>query len=320
MSSNQVNDWIRSGSYGALMLLPLGLKQTRLTKLFVMDLNGEYRDDEGSVFFAKPFSELPKQDVITSRSEHAQWVRKAVDQIRRGEMKKVVLSRYIEMHHGENFDRLQLINDMSIRYPSACVFYIRHHEHGEWIGATPELLLSLANNLCTTYALAGTQKTQPDVHPVWNDKLKEEQQLVTDFILEALTAIHVDQIEIDGPHDHEAGPLVHLRSVIQFETKENILDVAEVLHPTSAVCGMPRKNAYDFILKHETHQRGLYTGYFGFTTHDGNGEIYVALRCMKIKTNVFGIYVGGGITALSDPDEEWTETENKSRVMLDLLE
>lgn len=319
MSTSAVKEWVESSAYGALLMLPSLTEHPREIKLFVENESGELRDESGAVFYAECFPDLQKVNLVTSQTDHRTWVREAVDQIQKGLLNKVVVSRYLEKEYPASLSKFQLIQDISLRYTSACVFYIRHQDFGEWIGATPELLLSGSVGKYKTMALAGTQKLRTGVVPEWNMKLREEQQLVTDFILQQLAESNAWNIQIDGPHDHIAGPLVHLRSNICFESKNGIHQLAAKLHPTSAVCGVPRERAIEFIQQHESHQRGLYTGYFGFSTDEDSGEFYVALRCMQIKSNQCGIYVGGGITSASDPEEEWIETENKSRVMLDLI-
>ena len=98
--------------------------------------------------------------------------------------------------------------------------------------------------------------------------------------------------------------------------------LVEVLHPTAAICGLPTQIARDFILENEGYEREYYTGYLGewIPNQDGSSEaaLYVNLRCMKIEGSALdaaSVYVGGGITAQSDPHDEWEETVEKSKVM-----
>ncbi|MBL0315235.1 MAG: chorismate-binding protein [Flavobacteriales bacterium] len=317
---DQLRDFMASGAFGACISLPDEDVTNRTWKVFLCREQGQFEDAEGAVFHAELFSSIRKENVVTTREMHSKWVKAAVDAIRQNAITKVVVSRFILKEFIAKPSTIDLLVKMMKRYSNACLFYIRHPEFGEWIGASPELLLSQFNHEYTTYSLAGTQKFQHGLKSHWSEKLIKEQQLVTDFITDRIQSIHAEQIRIDGPLDYESGPLVHLRTKIQFTADREAKDIADILHPTSAVCGMPRLEAKSFIEQNETHDRGLYTGYFGWSTPHDHSIYYVALRCMQILPEGYGIYVGGGITDQSDPEEEWMETEHKSRVMLDILE
>jgi isochorismate synthase len=90
------------------------------------------------------------------------------------------------------------------------------------------------------------------------------------------------------------------------------------LHPTPAVCGLPKKDAFDFIIENETHDRGFYAGYIGIETQSSN-EYFVNLRCARFFSDRINLFVGGGITADSRPENEWTETELKSGTIMKAL-
>ena len=99
----------------------------------------------------------------------------------------------------------------------------------------------------------------------------------------------------------------------------------ELLHPTSAVCGMPKDAATDFIMNNENYNRAFYSGFLlNLDTKANEKElhIFVNLRTMKIEGNKATLYAGCGITADSNPEKEWNETEIKTqtleKVLLDL--
>jgi isochorismate synthase len=77
--------------------------------------------------------------------------------------------------------------------------------------------------------------------------------------------------------------------------------VISVLHPTPAVCGLPKQEAKDFILENEGTTE-YYTGFLGELNKEGfnkdtlKSDLYVNLRCMKIKDNQAHLYMGCGIT------------------------
>ena len=93
------------------------------------------------------------------------------------------------------------------------------------------------------------------------------------------------------------------------------------MHPTPAICGTPTKKAREFIEQHEGYDREFYTGFLGVLGASGeDSSLYVNLRCMKIDHGIASIYVGGGITAASDTQAEWIETENKLHTMLQVIQ
>jgi isochorismate synthase len=96
--------------------------------------------------------------------------------------------------------------------------------------------------------------------------------------------------------------------------------IASALHPTPAVCGYPQKYAKEYILKNEAYSREFYTGFLGpVSATDKSATLMVNLRCMKIEANTARLFVGGGITIVSDPEAEWQETQNKMQTMLQVL-
>ena len=114
---------------------------------------------------------------------------------------------------------------------------------------------------------------------------------------------------------------MHLKTVIsgELQNHKDIKVLVKVLHPTSAVCGIPKLKSKKFILVNEGYSRSYYTGYLGLFKPEGNTHLFVNLRCMHVHEKSVEIYVGGGITASSNAEAEWQETINKSNVMRAVL-
>jgi isochorismate synthase len=175
-------------------------------------------------------------------------------------------------------------------------------------------------------SLAGTQKLQGTKEIVWEKKEIEEQQFVTDFILNNLKDL-VSEVSVSSPYTIQAGTLTHIKTDIEGVINESssLKEVVSVLHPTPAVCGLPKETAKDFIIQNEGYEREYYTGFLGELNKEGfnKGEIksdlYVNLRCMQIKDNQAHLYVGCGITKDSIPEKEWNESVNKSVTMKKIL-
>jgi len=238
-----------------------------------------------------------------------------VSLLQESSMEKLVYSRVksasISISGSELFNRLEA------SYPNAFVYYFQDPMLGEWIGATPEVLIKGANNSFESMSLAGTKKAD-DKSP-WGEKEREEQDFVSQFLRETFIKHGVTELSHDGPKTVLAGPLAHLRTDFQWtSTVQQAWEIAKDLHPTPAVSGTPRQDALDWIQNKEKHGRQFYAGIIG-AMDEQSMNLYVNLRCAQIQDNQIYLYVGGGFTADSDPEKEWEETENKSKTLLDLL-
>jgi len=89
----------------------------------------------------------------------------------------------------------------------------------------------------------------------------------------------------------------------------------KLLHPTSAVCGMPREAAQEFIAQHENFDRSYFAGFLGPVNLGEETNIYVNLRCARLEGEKAWLYAGAGITEDSDPQKEWEETEMKCKIV-----
>ena len=260
--------------------------------------------------------------IDSSRDEHQKLVAKGIKSIKKGEFKKVVLSRK-QIQDVSDFDLIETYLKLLSLYPNAFVYVWYHPKIGLWLGATPETLLKVESNQFKTMSLAGTQVFKKDLKPCWTDKEIEEQNLVTTYIVEKLTSFS-KKIKLSETTSVKAGTLWHLRTDIVGvldETKEDSLEqLIKMLHPTPAVCGLPKNAAKNFILKNENYNRSFYTGFLGELNMDAKStSLFVNLRCMQIVDNKAIIYVGGGITKESDPEKEWKETVSKSNIMRKVL-
>ena len=180
-----------------------------------------------------------------------------------------------------------------------------------WMGATPEPLLCSHINELVTVSLASTRKFNNEnlnLHN-WSQKEKNEQDLVTLFIENTLKKLKIPYLQKTGPYTKKAGNLVHLRTDFSFDFHEvngQLGKLVKELHPTSAVCGLPKKASMDFINQIEKQNRSYYSGFLGPVNIDERVQLFVNLRCMQVLPQQLILHVGAGITAESIPEEEWT--------------
>ncbi|MBF0693639.1 MAG: chorismate-binding protein [Flavobacterium sp.] len=245
-------------------------------------------------------------------------VSKGINAIAEGEFRKVVSARREVVSYDKNWEAVLLNLFSSDRSAFRYCFY--SEQTGMWMGATPEKLLSVTNRMLTTMSLAGTQPYIEDSPIEWGQKEIDEQQFVTSFIAESLADLNLKP-ELSDRKTARAGNIVHIRTDILAHVPDNINIKAIVnqLHPTPAVCGLPKAAALNFILREEEN-REYYSGYLGLLNLvPGDIDLYVNLRSMKIDRQKADIFVGCGVTSESDPESEFFETVNKSVAMKKIL-
>lgn len=234
-----------------------------------------------------------------------------------GECRKLVLSRRARIGREEGFSVLRAFRAACCRFEFSYVYLFYTPETGFWLGCTPEILLSGGQGAYHTVALAGTQSLQQGELPQqWDDKNRAEQNYVTEYILSQLARKGICA-EKNGPYPVRAGALAHLKTDVHFALAagEGLGDLLKLLHPTPAVCGVPKEKAFQFILEHETTPRTYYTGFLGWLDPQGQTDLYVNLRCMQMLPDAFVLYAGGGILSSSQVEDEWQETEKKMGTM-----
>ena len=243
-------------------------------------------------------------------------VSKGIASIQNGVFDKVVLSRKIVLK--EQISVVATFQNLIATYPTAFRYLFFHPKIGLWMGATPERLVKINQNQFETVALAGTQLFSESI--IWNTKEIDEQQFVTDFIISEI-ASKVKNLIVSEPKTIKAGNLAHLKSIItgQLAVGFSALDLITSLHPTPAVCGLPKEKALDFIQKNEAFDRTYYSGFLGEYNSNNQTDLFVNLRCLEVVNDAVNIYVGCGITKDSNPEMEFLETENKSMTMRNII-
>ena len=254
----------------------------------------------------------------SDRAFHINLVKKGISAINNNQFKKVVLSRKETIELKNEVNVVELFQNLLSTYMNAFVYLWFHPKVGLWLGATPETLVKIHNRCFETMALAGTLPYVKNSIPNWTPKEIEEQQFVTDYIIENLSPL-CKSLTSGKIETIKAGTLLHLKTKIEGELLVSNSKLIKTLHPTPAVCGLPMKPSKQFILKNENYDRTFYTGFLGELNMNNRTELFVNLRCMEIKNSQAFIYVGGGITKDSISDKEWEETTKKATIMQHMI-
>ncbi len=267
----------------------------------------------------------------TEEQDFIALTHKAIQQIKQGNLEKLVPAKCKLVALPEKFDLVDCFYNLCEAYPHAMVSLVATPSLGTWMGATPEVLVSMdKHEIFKTMSLAGTQKLPGNniedaaAQASWTAKEIEEQALVSRYIINCFKRIRLREYTEKGPTTVVAGNLMHLKTDFWVDTKtvsfpELPTVMLELLHPTSAVCGMPREASIEFLREHEGFDRQLYSGYLGPVNIEDETHLYVNLRCMQLLASKAAVYAGAGVTVNSNPAKEWQETELKCETLLNVV-
>ncbi len=258
---------------------------------------------------------IPEEDYLTD-------IRRSLAEIKKTRLNKVIISRLLAAERKKESPG-ELYMQLRAMTPNAFVFLVSLPKAGIWMGATPEALLQSHGKMMETVSLAGTQPRRTDADYSWHTKEIEEQAFVSRYMLDVFYRFGVHPYSTRGPETMESGRVAHLKTSFQFAARKvdhQLGNFIADLHPTPAVCGLPKEKAGRFISVVEKHDRRYYTGYLGPWRLNNCVRLFVNLRCMEITPDRYILYAGGGITSKSVPEEEWEETNNKARTLLSAIE
>jgi isochorismate synthase len=292
-------------------------------RLISFDASGEIISERGCENLlhsgeAEPVADLPAAVNLPAGPDYMQLVRNAVQEIKENRLKKVVLARTRNISTDVKPARLFL--NLCKFFPNSFLSLVWHPDYGVWAGASPEILVSLnSNKIFRTVALAGTQKLQDgqtEADAVWRQKEIEEQALVSRYIINCFKSIRLREYEEEGPKTARSGSLVHLKTIYSVDTIDVnapylLSTMINLLHPTSAVGGMPREEAIRFIRENEKLDRSLFSGFTGPVNIENSTDIFVNIRCARLFKEGAQLYAGAGITEESVAENEFIETEIK---------
>lgn len=266
--------------------------------------------------------ELNQESELENSDRYVGQVERVIGRIKQGEARKVVFSRKKKLGKlsGDNF--FLAFKRLCKSYDNAMVSLVNLPSLNQiWMGASPEVLVSQdKEKLFKTMSLAGTQaafdKDGNEIaaeEALWSQKEIEEQAIVSRYIINCLKTIRVRDFEEDGPRTVKAGKLLHLMTSYKIDNKKvdfpNLSSVMlDLLHPTPAICGMPKDKAEEIINETEDYNREFFSGYLGPVNIAEESHLFVNLRTIKVENGWVYSFAGGGITADSKPLKEWNET------------
>ena len=270
---------------------------------------------------------LPQNYSPSSKNNYAIDFANFHSQLVAGIFRKIVLARCADEETAEAIPPLQLFHRACTLYPRMFIALVYTPKSGCWLTATPEILLDGKADAWRTIALAGTMKLEGEhlagegEASTWSTKNIQEQRIVATYITECLEQF-TGEFHEEGPRTVRAANLVHLQSDFTFSLPDNrhLGDLLHALHPTPAVCGLPKRETFEFITHNEHTPRRYYSGFMGMLDPEAETHLYVSLRCMNIEGNRYHLYAGGGLLKDSREEQEWQETEAKLETMRGILD
>jgi isochorismate synthase len=259
----------------------------------------------------------------TIKEDYIRAIDDSLKQIKAGAFDKVVLSRVKSVEGNFSAHLPSIFMSLCASYPNAFVYLFS--VNGQcWTGATPEPFICSHQNELKTVSLAGTRTYSERNLDItnWNSKELQEQEYVTLHIENIFKKFKISSYTKSGPYVTRAGNLLHLRTDFAFPAQSlgnRLPALIAALHPTPAVCGMSTGKAMNFIKKSEKHDREYYAGFIGPVGFTDILKLYMNLRCLKVHGTRMVLYIGGGITRDSLPEEEWLETEMKAETLMSVI-
>jgi isochorismate synthase len=270
---------------------------------------------------------LDLQPSPTTPQERIEWcerVERVRSQILGGALKKVVLSRRLAVESRSPIDPAHLIDSARTARPSCVNFFVSGNATS-FVGSTPEQLVMLDADTVTSSALAGSVPRGNSLEEdralgdslLASAKNLEEHQYVVNALASALKPVASSLCVPTRPHLMLLPEAQHLFTRVEGRLREprSVIELAGMLHPTPAVCGVPREAARA-IIEREEPERGWYTGAVGWIDAKGEGEFAVALRAGVIDGTTMYLFGGAGIVAGSESEAEFVETENKLTALI----
>lgn len=318
-------DLMISSEESQLIINPtLSHQELNTLELFIKTFEG-ISNQKINVTLEDKLKSTPK--FTTTQEDYLKLVARCVKEIKSGSYQKIVPSRRKSFDYKRTFNPINEFTKLHSAYPNAFVSLVYHPQKGLWLGATPEVLIKVDQNKFQTVSLAGTQGIPEDFdlsEAAWTQKEIEEQALVSRYIINCFKKIRLREFEEYGPKTVKAGNLIHLKTTFDVDLKEahypQLASVMlDLLHPTSAVCGMPMKSATNYLKNNEGYDRAYFSGYLGPVNIDNKIDLFVNIRCAQLFDKQGILYAGAGVTEDSNPIKEWHETEMKLKTLLNII-
>jgi anthranilate synthase component I len=264
----------------------------------------------------------------TSPERFHEMVKTAKNYIYEGDIFQVVLSqRFAQKFLG---DRFMLYRALRMVNPSPYLFYM-DYENYALIGSSPEVLVRVQDRTAEVLPIAGTRprgRTPEEDLAFEVDLLADPKEIAEHIMLVDLGRNDLSRICAAGTVKvvrsqaiERYSHVMHIVSDVEGKLAAQSTSVDAIMHcfPAGTVSGAPKIRAMEIIDELEVSRRGPYAGAVGYFDYSGNMDTCIAIRTMVASNDMVYIQAGAGIVADSVPENEYMETVNKARALVEAL-
>ena len=264
------------------------------------------------------FKKIGKSESEITDKEYIEYVNKAKEHCKRGDVFQLVLSRrYTQKFKGDEFNVYRALRSIN---PSPYLFFFDYGDY-KIFGSSPEAQIVINNRKAEIHPIAGTfkrtgddEKDQVTAKELAKDpKENSEHIMLVDLARNDLSRSG-NNVKVEKNREIQFySHVIHLVSKVTAELKEGIksYQVVEDTFPAGTLSGAPKHKALELIEKYEKVNRNFYGGAIGFIDFNGNFNHAIIIRSFFSKNNILNYQAGAGIVIDSDPEKELEEVQNK---------
>lgn len=263
-----------------------------------------------------------------SKEEYIEKVKRAKEYIRQGHVFQVVISRRAYVKTKKN--PLQIYRSLRQENPSPYMFLLEFNEYSI-LGSSPESLAKTEDGKVITNPIAGSRrrgKTEKEDQELEQELLKDEKERAEHIMLVDLGRNDIGKVSKIGSVNvselmkvERFSHIMHICSTVKGELQEglNSLDALISIFPAGTLSGAPKLRAMEIIEELENVKRGFYAGAVGYFSYGGNMDVCICIRSLLLKDGIAYLQAGAGIVQDSIPEEEFKETENKLKALMEVI-
>jgi anthranilate synthase component 1 len=262
----------------------------------------------------------------SSKEQYCQMVNKSKEYIKEGDVFQVLPSLRVCTPFKQE-DSFSLYRSLRSVNPSPFLFYLKFPDFS-FMGSSPEIMVSLKENLVTVRPLAGTRKrgTNPqEDERISKELLADKKELAEHLMLIDLGrhdagrvcktgTVQVTKKMIIEYYSH----VMHISSNVEGQLRDDLdaLDALISAFPAGTVSGAPKIRAMQIIEELESVKRSFYAGCVGYFAGNGDMETCITLRSALVKNNKLYLQAGAGVVYDSIPESEYQECQNKLAALI----
>ena len=274
-------------------------------------------------------TEQPRFTCNVTEAQYAEIVNKTREYIFDGDIFQAVQSRrFVSPYAGSLLPAYRVLRTTN---PSPYMVFLSI-DGDEIMCSSPETLVRLQDGRLTTFPVAGSRPrgaTPAEDKALERELLADEKELSEHNMLVDLGRNDLGRVSEIGSVEvteymmiHRYSKIMHICSQVEGDLADgcDALDALASVLPAGTLSGAPKIRACEIIEELEHEPRGVYGGALGYLDFAGNMDTCIAIRMAARKNGVVTVQAGGGIVADSVPENEYLESANKVRAVINAIE